>query len=113
MNRSKKEILHCDAERIGLVFPVHIWGLPTPVIGFIDRLSSSRQYILPRLLMPVRLLQHYTIGKTSPDKRSSLAVGSPLTCQAIIYPGVGLSRRKAEDKVYCALKMQEHRDHSQ
>ncbi len=39
MNRSKKEILHCDAERIGLVFPVHIWGLPTPVIGFIDRLS--------------------------------------------------------------------------
>jgi len=46
MNRSKKGVLHCDAERIGLVFPVHIWGLPTPVIDFIDRLNvDPGQYI--------------------------------------------------------------------
>lgn len=39
LNRNSKDAVHCDSERIGLVFPVHIWGLPLPVIRFIRRLN--------------------------------------------------------------------------
>ena len=30
-----------DAEKIGFVFPVHIWGLPSPVIDFLNRLEMN------------------------------------------------------------------------
>jgi ferredoxin len=33
------DIIHCASEHIGLIFPVHIWGLPEPVIDFINRLE--------------------------------------------------------------------------
>ncbi len=33
------DIIHCASENIGLIFPVHIWGLPAPVIDFINRLE--------------------------------------------------------------------------
>lgn len=36
----------CDADRIGLVFPVHIWGLPSMVTQFLERLKiDSAPYI--------------------------------------------------------------------
>ena len=28
-----------DAEAVGFVFPVHVWGIPVPVVQFIERLS--------------------------------------------------------------------------
>ena len=30
-----------DAEKIGFVFPVHIWGIPAPVIDFLNRLDMD------------------------------------------------------------------------
>jgi ferredoxin len=46
LKRNGDESLQCDSERIGLVFPVHIWGLPAPVIDFVHRLKAGpRQYI--------------------------------------------------------------------
>jgi len=39
VNRNREEPLQCNSEHIGLVFPVHIWGLPTPVIDFVHRLK--------------------------------------------------------------------------
>ena len=33
--------IHTDSPGIGLVFPVHIWGLPNPVIDFITRLTAD------------------------------------------------------------------------
>jgi len=33
------DINHCLSENIGLIFPVHIWGLPAPVIDFVNRLE--------------------------------------------------------------------------
>jgi ferredoxin len=32
-------IIHSASENIGLIFPVHIWGLPAPVIDFVNRLE--------------------------------------------------------------------------
>ena len=34
-----KGLIHSDSENIGLIFPVHIWGLPAPVIDFVNRLE--------------------------------------------------------------------------
>ena len=46
LNLHRERAVHCDSERIGLVFPVHIWGLPPPVLDFISRLSAfPAQYI--------------------------------------------------------------------
>ncbi len=33
------DTIHCASENIGLIFPVHIWGLPEPVIDFVQRLE--------------------------------------------------------------------------
>ena len=40
------DVIHCASENIGLIFPVHIWGLPEPVIDFVNRLEidSSKYY---------------------------------------------------------------------
>ena len=34
--------IHTDARRVGIIFPVHIWGLPEPVVTFIQRLVADR-----------------------------------------------------------------------
>ncbi len=38
---STEESVLCESERIGLVFPVHIWGVPPPVMKFIERLKIN------------------------------------------------------------------------
>jgi len=30
-----------DSKKIGLIFPVHIWGIPSPVIDFLNRLETN------------------------------------------------------------------------
>ena len=30
-----------DSENVGFIFPVHIWGIPPPVIDFVDRLETD------------------------------------------------------------------------
>ena len=37
----KESIITSDAERVGLIFPVHMWGLPLHVIDFVHRLSAD------------------------------------------------------------------------
>lgn len=38
--------LHVQSESIGLVFPVHIWGVPSPVINFVKRLVADKSKYL-------------------------------------------------------------------
>jgi ferredoxin len=40
MRRSKPEA--ADAEAIGLVFPVHVWGLPSRIIDFVNKLPAGK-----------------------------------------------------------------------
>lgn len=39
MTLTGKGSIHSQAENIGLVFPVHIWGMPSLVIDFVNRLE--------------------------------------------------------------------------
>jgi ferredoxin len=41
LKRNREEPVQCDSERIGLIFPVHIWGVPPPVIDFVHRLKAG------------------------------------------------------------------------
>src|SRR5512138_1293394 len=46
LSRYRDRIFHCDSETVGLVFPVHIWGVPSPVIEFLQNLEARQaQYI--------------------------------------------------------------------
>ena len=38
--RHSQESIACESDRIGLVFPVHIWGVPPPVVQFLERLQA-------------------------------------------------------------------------
>lgn len=33
--------IHTDSENVGFIFPVHIWGIPSPVIDFLNRLETD------------------------------------------------------------------------
>jgi ferredoxin len=33
--------IRSDSENIGIIFPVHIWGIPAPVIDFLNRLNTD------------------------------------------------------------------------
>jgi ferredoxin len=33
--------VHTDSKKIGFIFPVHIWGVPSPVIDFLNRLETD------------------------------------------------------------------------
>jgi len=46
LKRCTDEKVVCASDRIGLVFPVHIWGVPPPVVEFIRRLNvDPTQYL--------------------------------------------------------------------
>lgn len=34
-------LIRLDSEKIGLIFPVHIWGIPTRVVAFLNRLETD------------------------------------------------------------------------
>ena len=46
MALNRNDRIDTDAENIGFIFPVHIWGLPSPVIDFLNRfnLDPSKYY---------------------------------------------------------------------
>ncbi|MDD4357170.1 MAG: EFR1 family ferrodoxin [Smithellaceae bacterium] len=41
LNRQQKQFPPCEADVIGLVFPVHIWGVPPPVTKFLDLIKTN------------------------------------------------------------------------
>ena len=36
-----KESIHPLSDNVGFIFPVHIWGLPSPVVDFLNRLKTG------------------------------------------------------------------------
>jgi len=36
------DVVHVESENIGVVFPVHMWGLPRRIIDFVNRLNPDR-----------------------------------------------------------------------
>lgn len=107
MNRSRKDVLRCDAECIGLVFPVHIWGLPAPVIEFIDRLNADPgQYIFAAAVnagqVAATLVQLETLLRT---KGLRLACGFSIDMPSNYIPwGGAIPEEKQKKKFGAALE---------
>jgi len=39
--RTDRGTINTDSENVGFIFPVHIWGIPAPVIDFLNRLETD------------------------------------------------------------------------
>ena len=41
MTLAGEGLIHTNSENIGLIFPVHIWGIPSRVVDFLNRLEAD------------------------------------------------------------------------
>lgn len=105
--RSRKEILRDDSEQIGLVFPVHVWGVPPPVIEFVHRLQAdSAQYIFALAVnagqVAATLIQ---LDKLLQTKRLHLSCGFSIDLPSNYIPwGGAVSHDKQQKKFAAALE---------
>lgn len=106
LSRNKKQSLTCDSERIGLVFPVHIWGVPPPVIEFLRHLKADpAQYVfavavnagqVAATLIQLRKLLH--------AKHLHLSCGFSIDLPSNYIPwGGAVSQDKQQKKISAAL----------
>ena len=57
-----------DAEAVGFVFPVHVWGIPVPVVQFIEKLS-----LRPRVYLFALAVNAGQVSRTLVQLRGMLA----------------------------------------
>jgi len=49
-----KGLIHSNSENIGLILPVHIWGIPFRVIDFLNRLETDFTKYWPFCLLSLQ-----------------------------------------------------------
>ncbi len=100
----------CQTQRIGLVFPVHIWGVPSPVIKFIQQLKTPPEAYFFAVAVnagqvAATLIQ---LRKLLEKKQLHLASGFSLDLPSnyIVWRGA-VSKEKQLKKFTAALKKME------
>lgn len=107
LSSHQKEFSPCDSERIGLVFPVHIWGVPPPVIKFLQHLNAdSAQYIFAVAVnagqVAATLIQ---LQKRLNAKNLQLSSGFSIDLPSNYIPwGGAVPQHKQQQKFAVALK---------
>ncbi|MEI6608548.1 MAG: EFR1 family ferrodoxin [Deltaproteobacteria bacterium] len=96
------DIIHTASERIGLIFPVHIWGLPSLVIDFVNRLEidPSKYYFAVAVnagQVAATLIQLQTLMQTKGLKLSS---GFSLNLPSNYIPWGGAVSPEAQQKKF-------------
>jgi len=110
MSRNRKEPISCGSECLGLVFPVHIWGVPPPVIDFLQRLKvEPAPYIFAVAVnagqAAATLIQ---LRKFLRTKQLHLSSGFSLDLPSNYIPwGGAISQDKQQKKFAAALKKME------
>lgn len=102
--RQSKQALTCRSECVGLVFPVHIWGVPRPVTEFVGRLNAdSARYIFALAVnagqVAATLLQLQEILKT---KNLELSSGFSIDLPSNYIPWGGAPSKDKQDKKFTA-----------
>ncbi|MRR17688.1 MAG: 4Fe-4S ferredoxin [Deltaproteobacteria bacterium] len=106
LSRYRDEKFHCDAETIGLVFPVHIWGVPPPVCEFLKNLEARQaQYIFAAAVnagqVAATLLQ---LQKILNAKNLHLSSGFSIDLPSNYIPwGGAIPRDRQQKKIAAAL----------
>ena len=107
MSRCGKESFVCNAAHIGLVFPVHIWGVPPPVIEFLQRLKAdSKSYVFAVAVnagqVAATLIQ---LQKLLQAKHLPLSCGFSIDLPSNYIPwGGAVSQDKQQKKFAAALQ---------
>ncbi len=113
MKQNREESFQRDSERIGLVFPVHIWGLPPPVMKFVRQLKvDSAQYLFAVAVnagqVAATLLQLQKLLKT---KDAHLSSGFSINLPSNYIPwGGAISKEKQQKKFTVAIEKFERID---
>ena len=78
-----------DAQVIGLVFPVHIWGVPGRVLGYLDQLREmSPQYIFAVANNAGQVANTLVqLRKVMESKGMKLSSGWSVVLPSITFPG--------------------------
>lgn len=102
-----RENLSATTRNIGIIFPVHIWGLPPPVIDFVSRLQTDpAQYIFAVAVnagqVAASLVQLQKLLQTK-HLRLAAGFGIDLPSNYIVWRGA-ISRDKQQKKSADALK---------
>jgi Pyruvate/2-oxoacid:ferredoxin oxidoreductase delta subunit len=111
LKQNSEESLPCDSDRIGLVFPVHIWGLPPPVIDFIHRLKAGPgQYFFAVAVnagqVAATLIQ---LEDLLHARGLHLSCGFSMDLPSNYIPwGGAISKEKQQDKFAAAIEKCEH-----
>lgn len=106
-----KESIRCVSECIGLVFPVHIWGIPPPVVDFVTRLETDPDSYLFAVAVnagqvAATLIQLQEQLRTK-HMRLSSGFSIELPSNYIVWRGA-ISPEKQRQKFAAALKKIEH-----
>jgi len=110
ISRLKNESIRCNSERIGLIFPVHIWGVPPPVLEFISRLKADPgQYFFAVAVnagqVAATLIQLQSILQQK-QLRLSSGFSIELPSNYIVWRGA-VSEKKQHKKFTAALQKME------
>ena len=106
LSRTRQQSPSCDSERVGLFFPVHIWGVPPPVIEFLRRLKvNPTQYIFAVAVnagqVAATLIQ---LGELLHTKHLHLSSGFSIDLPSNYIPwGGAVSQEKQQKKFSAAL----------
>jgi ferredoxin len=92
----------CHAENIGLIFPVHIWGVPMPVVNFLDRIKTdSSAYFFALAVnagqVAATLIQLQNLLK---KKNLKLSAGFSLCLPSNYIPWSGAPSVKKQQKLF-------------
>ncbi|MEE9911408.1 MAG: EFR1 family ferrodoxin [Deltaproteobacteria bacterium] len=107
LSRFREKTVRCDSENIGLVFPVHIWGVPTPVIEFLQNLKAdTTQYLFAVAVnagqVAATLIQ---LRKLLQARHLHLSCGFSIDLPSNYIPwGGAVSEDKQQEKISAALK---------
>lgn len=107
----RKKQFRCDSEVIGLVFPVHIWGVPPPVVEFLQKLQAdSASYIFAVAVnagqVAATLIQ---LQKILNVKGLQLSSGFSIDLPSNYIPwGGAISPEKQQKKISAALQKMEN-----
>ncbi|KQC06647.1 MAG: hypothetical protein APR62_01105 [Smithella sp. SDB] len=99
-------LIRSDSEKIGLIFPVHIWGIPTRVVAFLNRLETNpgKYYFAVAVnagQVAATLIQLKNILK---EKNINLAAGFSICMPSNYIPwGGAISQEKQQEKIEEAL----------
>jgi ferredoxin len=97
-----KGTIKTDSENIGLIFPVHIWGIPSPVVDFLKRLETDRtKYYFAVAVhagqVAATLIQ---LKKILQEKNADLSAGFSLCMPSNYIPWSGADPQEKQQKTF-------------